>query len=346
MNNCPSCGAAADDAARYCLECGHAFEAAAEPGDPWQGREIAGRYRLVRKLGEGGMGEVYVAEQLAMDRLVALKLLREGLADDPNTVERFKREARAASRLSHPNTIILHDFGVDHDGTFYLAMELLEGETLAEVLRREKRLRPERAMAMLVQICGSLEEAHAQGVVHRDLKPENIFLTRRGGHPDFVKVLDFGIAKVRARAADAPVETITRAGMIFGTPQYMSPEQIRGDELDARSDVYALGVMLYQMISGHLPFQAGTPVEMLTKHLHATPQPIGDVDAAHRAAVARLEAVALRALSKDPDHRPSSAREFQEDLMAAVPQFSTAPMTGPVFATPVASAPVDAIEAP
>ena len=318
MKTCPECKAHAEDAARFCLDCGHAFgESPAEATDPWRGRIIAGRFQIVRKLGDGGMGEVFLAEQQPMGRLVAVKILRAALADDAQQVERFKREAQAASRLTHPNTIIVHDFGQGQDGVVFLAMEYLEGRTLAQALDEEGRLEPRRSARVMAQICGSLHEAHGHGVIHRDLKPENIFLTQRGGQGDFVKVLDFGIAKILDSATGGKLETITRQGAIFGTPQYMSPEQIKGGDLDARSDVYALGVMLYQMLSGVLPFKAASAVEMLTKHLAEAPAPL-KVDTADAATVARLEAVALRALAKDRNHRQASALAFLQDLEAAV----------------------------
>lgn len=336
MKACPSCGAACQVDARFCLECGEPLADAESltTSDPWLGRMVAGRFRLLSKLGDGGMGEVYRAEQMPMGRHIALKILRQALSDDPKQVERFKREAQAASALSHPNTIIVHDFGQDTDGTLFIAMELLEGEPLSEVLSREGALPPERAAAILRQICGSLDEAHSHGLVHRDLKPENVFLTERAGANDFVKVLDFGIAKV-TESGGQKLETITQAGAIFGTPQYMAPEQIRGEGVDARADIYALGVILYEMISGHLPFAAGSVVEMLTKHLTAPPAPIvRKAEVKADANVPRLEAIALRALSKDPTRRQQSARAFLEDIMAAMPQLALTTSTGMVAATP------------
>ncbi len=352
MKSCPSCGATAEPAARFCLECGHAFEEDVGPAaaDPWSGRLVAGRYRLLGKLGDGGMGEVFRAEQLPMGRQVALKILKQSLADDAQAVERFKREAQAASQLSHPNTITVHDFGQDDDGTLFIAMELLAGQGLDRVLGDGTVLRPDRTVAILAQVCGSLAEAHGRGLVHRDLKPENIMLITLGEQPDYVKVLDFGIAKVTQSSRGDRLETITRAGAIFGTPQYMAPEQIRGEEIDARADVYALGVVLYQMIAGQLPFAASTVVEMLTKHLSAQPAPItrehGSADDVE--AFARLEAVALRALSKDPNQRQASARAFLEDLMAAMPHVVLNPLTGmmPQTAPPSPALTVDAIAAP
>lgn len=297
---------------------------------------VAGRFKLLSKLGDGGMGEVYRAEQLPMGRHVALKILRHALSDDARQVERFKREAQAASSLTHPNTIIVHDFGQDTDGTLFLAMEYLAGEPLSGLMAREGPLAGERAARILAQVSGSLEEAHRRGMVHRDLKPENIFLIERAGTPDYVKVLDFGIAKV-TESGGQKLSTITQAGAIFGTPQYMAPEQIRGEGIDARADIYALGVVLYEMISGHLPFAAGSVVEMLTKHLTASPAPINRKASVPDPVVARLEAVALRALSKNPESRQQSAREFLEDLMVAVPQLSLTSPTGLLPATPVAT---------
>ena len=337
MTSCPSCAAPVEPAARFCLECGFALDVVAEAApDPWLGRLVAGRFKLLGKLGDGGMGEVYQAEQLPMGRHVALKILRHALSDDAVQVERFKREAQAASQLTHPNTIIVHDFGQDTDGTLFLAMEYLDGEPLSAMLAREGPLAGERAARILQQVCGSLEEAHRHNMVHRDLKPENIFLIERAGNRDYIKVLDFGIAKV-TESGGQKLSTITQAGAIFGTPQYMAPEQIRGEVIDPRADVYALGVVLYEMISGHLPFAAGSVVEMLTKHLTASPAPINRKASEPDPVVARLEAVALRALSKNSESRQQSAREFLEDLMIAVPQLSMTSPTGLIPATPVAT---------
>lgn len=347
MSSCPSCSAPAESSARFCLECGHAFdEESVGADDPWLGRMVAGRFRIEEKLGEGGMGEVYRAEQLPMGRPVALKLLRQSLSDNPEQVERFKREAQAASQLKSPHTIIVHDFGQDVDGTLFLAMEYLEGTPLNELLDSEGALAPDRAVRIMARIAQSVQEAHGIGVIHRDLKPENIFLTVREDDADFVKVLDFGIAKVSQTQSGGKLDTITRAGAIFGTPQYMAPEQIRGSEIDARADIYALGVMLYQMISGHLPFAANTVVEMLTQHLNAEPLPIEGTSSDTKESLARLEAVALRALSKEPEQRQPTARAFLEDLMAALPNFSLNRLTGLVPATAMGAPSVSVIAAP
>ncbi len=344
MKTCPVCGAENDTSARFCLECGELFDdVVAEPTDPWLGRMVAGRFRIIRKLGDGGMGEVYLAEQLPMGREIALKVLRQHLADDPQAVERFKREAQAASQLAHQHTIVVYDFGQDDDGTLFLAMEFLKGQPLDEVMA-EGPMPPDRAAKILAHVCGSLEEAHERGMVHRDLKPENIFLTERGREQDYVKVLDFGIAKVTQSSKGDKLESITRAGAIFGTPQYMSPEQIRGDELDARSDVYALGVILYEMISDQLPFEARTVMELLTQHLNAAPAPIVRLPSPNDSALAALEAAALRALSKDPAQRQPSARAFLEDIMAAMPNLTLDSLIHTAPAT--AGAPAAVLDAP
>ena len=322
MKSCSGCQAAVEDGSKFCLECGLTLdEAPDQKSDPWAGRLIAGRFQIIRKIGSGGMGEVFVAEQQPMGRRVALKVLRSSLSDDAQHVERFKREAQAASRLTHPNTITVHDFGQGQDGTVFLAMEMLEGQTLAEVIESGGALEPARVVRIMSQVCGSLGEAHEQGMVHRDLKPENIFLANRAGKTDFVKVLDFGIVKVLQDDAGGKLQTLTQAGAIFGTPQYMSPEQIKGGDVDARSDIYALGIIVYQMLSGHLPFAASTAVEMLTKHLSEQPPPMTVRSAdlkADLATMSRLESVALRALAKNRDGRQSSAKAFQDELEQAL----------------------------
>ena len=238
MYKCPHCSVVTDLEHATCLACG--FAIGGDPdADPWLNREIAGRYRIEGKLGDGGMGEVYRAEQTTMARTIALKLLNDDLAQKPSQVERFKREAQAASQLTHPNTIVVHDFGQCDDGTLFIAMEYLDGMALATVLDEPTRLDPERLVHILAQVCDSLQEAHDQQVVHRDLKPENIFLTTRGDQNDFAKVLDFGIAKLTKAPDGQMVDRLTKAGTLCGTPHYMAPEQIRDETVDWRADIYA-----------------------------------------------------------------------------------------------------------
>jgi serine/threonine-protein kinase len=237
--------------------------------------------------------------------MVAVKVLLGSLLGDAAAVQRFHREARTISRLRHPNTVTVFDFGQTPQGDLFLVMEHLEGETLGDVLRRDGRLSAGRAVHILRQACAALEEAHAMGVVHRDLKPDNLFLTRVGSDQDFVKVLDFGLAKL----TDGEQTTgITQQGKVFGTPRYMSPEQALGQPLDARSDVYTLGVVLYEMLTGDAPFRADTVLALLLKHIQEPPPPPSQV--APGVVDPVLEGVLLRVLAKDPEARPTSVTEL------------------------------------
>ena len=240
------------------------------PRDKLEGRIIAGRYEVLERVGVGGMGTVYRAYQASMDREVALKVLSRALTDDEQNVKRFHQEAKAASRLRHPNTITLHDFGQTEDGILFIAMEFLEGRPLDGVLG-DGPLDPVRAIRIMAQVCRSLHEAHKAGIIHRDLKPDNVYLTELEGEADFVKVLDFGVAKLKESSKEAG--TLTQAGMIFGTPRYMSPEQSQSQDLDARSDLYSMGVILYELLTGHPPFDADNPVAILIQHVHEAPPP-------------------------------------------------------------------------
>jgi hypothetical protein len=235
---------------------------------------IGGRYRILAKLGEGGMGAVYRAEQLSLKRKVALKLLRSELSANPEMVRRFNAEAELAAKLNHPNTVILYDFGQDpEDGSLFIAMEFVEGRSLRTAILREGPLPPLRALLICEQVCASLANAHEAGIIHRDLKPDNVMLSTRGKVEDVVRVLDFGIAKLRDDQGGVTAMPMTKAGDLLGTPQYMAPEQIRGEQVDARTDVYALGAMLYEMITGRLPFEAPSLMAILGKHLSEAPAP-------------------------------------------------------------------------
>ncbi len=309
---CARCQHANEDGARFCLQCGNMLEQAPEAGgDPLVGRVIADRYRVVSLLGEGGMGRVYLAEQKmgTATRKVAIKTLHPELSRDAQLVQRFHRECETVISLSHPNTVQFYDFGELPDKTLYIVMEFIEGESLAHVLERGP-LEPSRVDRILVQICGSLQEAHDHGIVHRDLKPENILLTRRGGQNDFVKVLDFGIAK-RSEAEDEKSQKLTKQGMVLGTPPYMSPEQFAGKALDARSDIYSLGVVTYEMLTGKLPFEAATPWEWATKHLTSPPTPFEQHPVAATLPEHKKQAV-LRALAKNPEQRFATVTEFMQ----------------------------------
>jgi eukaryotic-like serine/threonine-protein kinase len=305
---CQRCHRQNTPEAKYCFHCGALLEMVASPDDPLIGKVLLGRYRVLEILGEGGMGKVYLAEQRmgSAARKVAIKTLHPELGSDPQTIARFHRECETVIALSHPNTVQFYDFG-EVDGTLLIVMEYIEGESLAHVLERGP-IEPARIDRLVIQICGSLSEAHQRGVVHRDLKPDNVLLTERGGQHDFVKVLDFGIAK-RYEAEDPSQAKLTKQGMVLGTPPYMSPEQFSGQPLDARSDVYSLGLMIYEMLTGCLPFEAQTPWEWATKHLTTEPTPLEAHPAAAQLPQSKREAV-MRALVKDPAGRYGSVLEL------------------------------------
>jgi serine/threonine-protein kinase len=309
MALCSTCGAENPDAASYCRQCGGELP----HEDPLLGQEVLGRYRVSRLIGEGGMGRVYEAEQRVgtTTRRVAVKTLRPQLSADPQLARRFFREAETLVRLSHPNLIQFFDFGEIQQGMLAIVMEFIEGSSLAQEAAQGP-LEPARVDLIFKQICGALAEAHALGIVHRDLKPDNILLTRRGGQEDFVKVLDFGIAKLSA-AEDEHSTKLTQQGMMVGTPPYMSPEQFSGDPIDARSDIYSLGVIAYEVLTGRLPFDARTPWEWASKHMTAEPEPIRIALGSRAAAsgVSEQRAQAIRhALAKRPEQRPESVGAF------------------------------------
>lgn len=312
---CEACGHENVEGARFCAKCGALQPTEHKGPDPLVGQLIGGRYRVTGVLGEGGMGKVYVGEQQmgSTVRKVAIKTLHSHLSKDPSVLARFHRECGTVAQLEHPNTIKFYDFGATPDGTLYIAMEFVDGKPLSEVITREGPLEPERVIKILRQASGALDEAHGQGIIHRDLKPDNIVLTNRAGETDFVKVLDFGIA-ARSESTDAQREQkLTQQGTVLGTPPYMSPEQFTGKALDARSDIYSLGVMAYEMLSGRLPFEADTPWQWATQHMTAQPTPF-EVAAPSRSIPQGMRDAILRALSKDRDKRQATCREFFSEL--------------------------------
>jgi serine/threonine-protein kinase len=312
---CEACGHENVDGARFCAKCGSILATPTEGPDPLIGQVIGGRYRVTGVLGEGGMGKVYVGEQQmgSTVRKVAIKTLHQHLSTDPSVLQRFHRECGTVAQLEHPNTIKFFDFGATHDGTLYIAMEFVAGKSLSDVIGQQGPLSPDRVNKIMRQVCGALDEAHLQGIIHRDLKPDNIVLTDRAGETDFVKVLDFGIA-ARRESGDAHKEQkLTQQGMVLGTPPYMSPEQFTGKALDARSDIYSLGVMVYEMLTSSLPFHADTPWQWATQHMTAQPTPF-EVAAPSRDIPAGMKQAILKALSKDREQRQPSAREFFSDL--------------------------------
>lgn len=286
------------------------------PALPVVGEFVDERYRIVALLGQGGMGAVYVAEQVALRREVALKVLQQGLAYDDSSARRFEREARAASRIRHPNVVEVYDFGRLSSGCFYYVMERLEGEDLSRLLAREGRLAWPRTQRLLLQIVRALAAAHEQGIVHRDIKPSNCFIVtpRRRSEPDVIKLLDFGIAKTRPGAEETAA--LTGANDVVGTALYMAPEQAMGQPVDARTDVYALGVVMFQMLTGRVPFSAPTGVQVLVLHTRQPPPPPRTIEPSIAPAV---EGIVLRALAKDPTARFQSMEELEAALDALGP---------------------------
>jgi serine/threonine protein kinase len=286
------------------------------------GRTIAGRFKISNLIARGGMGKVYRAEQAPLGRVCALKILDPtGASENENEFQkRFTLEANIASKLTHPNTVTIFDYGID-GATYYLAMEYLEGVTLHKALRDAGTFSEERAAHIARQVCRAVREAHGLGVIHRDLKPANIFLMRHGDEADFVKVLDFGLVKIVG--AQAGGEELTATGVFMGSPKYMAPEQVRGDAVDARTDIYAIGVILYEMLSGRVPFDRQNSVQVLMAHVNEAPVPIRQANP--RAMVSKeMEAVVLRCLAKKPEDRFPST----DELLVALKRFGDAAATG------------------
>ncbi|MCB9593521.1 MAG: serine/threonine protein kinase [Sandaracinaceae bacterium] len=294
-------------------------EYAASRHDPLVGKDIMGRFHVHERIGTGGMGTVYRADQKGLDRPVALKVLKKELISDRETVARFHREAKAMSMLMHPNTVRVFDFGEDDDGYLFLAMELLEGELLTAWAEREVTPPIDQVIDTIREILRSLNEAHSKGLIHRDLKPDNIFLARVEGRVrPVVKVLDFGIAKV-FRGEKKIDQLETQAGTVFGTPRYMSPEQAQGKKLDHRSDLYSVGVLLYQLLTGRPPFLDDDAVIVMAKHIRE--EPVWPRKLAPEQPIPKsLERVVMRALAKDPEERFENADAFETALTDCLPE--------------------------
>jgi len=302
MKICPRCNGRFEDSVRFCPHDGAALP---ESTDPLVGQVLLGQFEILETVGRGAMGTVYRARQATMERLVAVKVLRKELVRDAAVIKRFQREARAVARLQHPNIVTVFLIGETPEGLPYIVMEYVDGESLSAICSREGTLAVGRALGITRQIASALSEAHGAGVVHRDLKPENIIVATRRHAQDFVKVLDFGIAKIVGARAD--VSQLTRTGTIFGTPHYIAPEQASGGEVDHRADLYSLGVILFRMVTGRLPFEGSGGMQVLLAHIREQPPRPRDLNPRLSR---ELEEVILRALVKDPAARWQSADEF------------------------------------
>jgi serine/threonine-protein kinase len=327
MKLCPQCGQEYKDNARFCPRDGYNLDkVASEPTllgsnpisvpessgpDPLLGRVLAGRYRLLEKIGQGGMGAVYKGQHVKMNRMTAIKVLTSELANNAQFVARFEREAEMASHIDHPNAVNIYDFGEAEDGIVYIAMEFIEGRPLSYLIEKEGALPLERVVRITYQAADALHAAHHIGIIHRDFKPDNIMICQKQGRSDWVEVVDFGIAK-RA-AAEADNKALTQTGFILGTPQYMSPEQVAGEPLDLRSDLYSLAIVSYEMITGALPFGGNSPQSVMVNRLLQPPMPLRQVRPSLTLPPA-VEGVIMRALARYPVDRYSSTMEFAEEL--------------------------------
>jgi len=316
MLQCHRCGRQFPDGVHFCPDDFTPLQADATisevPVDPLIGRVFDGKYRLDQRLGGGGMGTVYRARHLLIDREVAVKVLSQRFVGDETAQQRFRREARASGRMAHPNAVMVNDFGTTNDGWLYIVMELLEGQTLRDLLAREAPLDPARAVSIMLQASSAVGAAHEAGLIHRDLKPANIFIEQRPNLPAVVKVLDFGVAKLAVDEHDDDYKTLTQVGAIIGTPRYMSPEQCSGAmPLTPASDVYSLGIILYELLTGSVPFSADTPLAVALKHVSERPRRPREIVSS---IPAQLEVVVLHAMAKNPADRPTNGNEFRREL--------------------------------
>ncbi len=306
---CPACNCKYEESLTFCPKDGTALVPDDNQVESREGQILADRYRIKKMIGEGGMGEVYEAEHIYIKKTVALKLLRGEITSNAEAVTRFHQEALAASTIGHENIVTIDDFGRLPDGSVYLTMEYLAGEPLSDLMLRG-RMDPARALEIVAQMCRGLAAAHSKGIIHRDMKPENVYLVAAKDGTDLCKILDFGIAKVSS--ADSG-ENLTRTGTIFGTPHYMSPEQAMGRQLDHRTDVYSVGVIMYELFTGTVPFKAESFMGILTQHITALPQPPTEC-APDRQIHPEIERIILTAMNKEPEKRYPSMVEFLEDL--------------------------------
>ncbi len=315
MKVCPACGTEYGDEAAFCSRDRSPLRpAAAEAAQGLLGRLVGDRYQVDSRLGEGGMGEVYLATHVLMGRQCALKVMSQALSRDPDAVFRFNREATNASKISHPNVCAVYDFGLTPEGLVYLAMEYVEGRTLTAVAEERGPMHIAAAMELVAQCAAGLEAAHELGIVHRDLKPDNIMVISRAGK-ETVKLVDFGIAKAME---PEPSQRVTKTGFVVGTPEYMSPEQLSGDPLDGRSDEYSLALVLYRLITGRLPFEGSSIQETLIKRLTDPPRPLL-ISRPEGKFPDGLQAVMDRALARYPAERYPTVSGFVQALRGVVP---------------------------
>jgi serine/threonine-protein kinase len=333
---CPTCAEVFEAGQRFCPDDGAVLDATEEiptvsGSDPLIGRVLENKYRLDEKIGVGGMGSVYRGRHLLMDKKVAIKVVRPEVASEENSVKRFQREAKHSCRLDHEGCVRVTDFGCADDGLLFLVMEYLDGKTVGEEIHYDGPMRATRVAHIGAQVARALDHAHGLGIIHRDLKPDNIMLLRRDDDPDAVKVLDFGLAKLLERedaelgVTNPSLGSLTEAGVVFGTPEYMSPEQASGNPLDPRTDLYSLGAVMYQMVTGMLPFSGATFMAILTKHVTEPAMP----PAARRADLSipiELDRVIMHCLEKDPEARPASGAALArtlEQLATSMPMLSS-----------------------
>ncbi|MBA4071250.1 MAG: hypothetical protein C0497_05345 [Gemmatimonas sp.] len=333
---CPTCGTEYPLSERFCPRDGTALRSTTA-GTDLMGTVVADRYHILKKLGEGGMGQVYLAEHVKMGRKSALKVMNPGMNQDADAIARFNREASNASRLNHPNICAIYDFGETPDGLIYLAMEFIEGQSLTSLVEKSGALPPARAASIIHQSADALQVAHDAGIVHRDLKPDNIMIAKNRDGSDLAKVVDFGIAK--AHSSDA--QKVTKTGMVVGTPEYMSPEQLSGDKLDGRSDIYSLALVAFNCLTGTLPFPSDSAQEAMIARLIEQPKTLAEMkpDVAWPADV---QQVMDKALARDASERYQSAAQFGRELWAAcesMPASQAAEAGTQVLSAPAAGVP-------
>ncbi|MEZ4466884.1 MAG: serine/threonine-protein kinase, partial [bacterium] len=320
---CPRCDYSMPSGDRFCGRCGLARPTDGVPVDPLLGLTVAGRYRIDRRIGVGGMGTVYLGTHVRVGQRVAVKVLHERYAGDRALTQRFENEALTYARVSHPNLVALHDFGRTPDGCYFMVLEYCPGTALARLVRRHERLDPTLVVEVIIQVAQGLGAAHAAGIVHRDLKPENVMMVEAGPGRYHVKLLDFGIAK----RLDDDGPRLTQAGMVFGTPEYMAPEQARGERVDGRSDIYALGCLLYELLTGDPPFVGSNKLQVMHRQASEKPRPPSESVPGIPPA---LEAITLRCLEKRPADRFSSTDEFIAALEKAFGTERPTPVPPPV----------------